>query len=73
MSCIDKYFALHFPAAAYRVMKFGYCYSQTDDLESDIDVILCTYAEVDKNKKVTKILDNDNDSFFGTFFSFLQA
>lgn len=34
---------------------------------------MCTYSEVDKNNKLTKILDHDNDTFFGSFYLYLQA
>ena len=51
---------------------FGSFYLQTDDFESDIDSILCTYNEQFLNKKLVKILDHDNGTFFDRFYKYLE-
>jgi hypothetical protein len=63
----------------YKLLKFGSSYLKTDDFESDIDSILCTFAQIEAstnnskaNPKLFQILDHDNGSFFDIFFGYLQ-
>lgn len=55
----------------FKVVKFGSFYLETDDFLSDLDLVLCTYSEVSIGKKVVKLLNHDNGTFFDQFFDFL--
>lgn len=63
----------------YKLAKFGSAYLKTDDFESDIDIVLCTYADYNswvENEEGTKIrmnfLDHENGTFFHSFYGYLQ-
>lgn len=56
----------------FKLLRFGSTYLGTDDYTSDLDLVLCTYAEVVVNKAVVKVLDHDNGTFFYHFFDFLE-
>ena len=55
------------------MLKFGSWALHTDDFESDIDAILCTFQELQFGKKIVKILDHDNGTYFDRFFKFVKA
>lgn len=57
----------------FRLLKFGSAYLGTDDYTSDLDLVLCTYAEVIHCKNQVKLLDHDNGTFFYHFFDFLES
>ena len=56
----------------FELLKFGSNYLKTDDLSSDIDAILCTRVYTSIGGKRVQLLDHDNSTFFGDFFSFLK-
>ena len=81
---VTQYFQLHHPGLKckeepiWRLLKFGSSYLKTDDFQSDIDTILCTFGQVEcagnsMNSRMINILDHDNGSFFDGFYRFVKS